>query len=48
LSSEKKKALNKEGLTLYRLVAPVGPHLVLPPCPVRQVGVGVSPTLDDN
>ena len=43
-----KKALNKEGLTLYRLFAPTGPHLVVPPCPVRQVGVGVSPTLDDN
>jgi len=43
-----KKALNKEGLTLYRLVALEGPHLVLPPCPVRQVGVGVSPTLDDR
>jgi hypothetical protein len=47
MCSEKKKALNKEGLTLYRLVAPGGPHLGLPPCPVRQVGVGVSPTLDD-
>ena len=43
-----KKALNKEGLTLYRLVALEGPHLVVPPCPVRQVGVGVSPTLDDE
>ena len=41
-----KKALNKEGLTLYRLFAPTGPHLVVPPCPVRQVGVDVSPTLD--
>ena len=41
------KSPQQGGLDAIPLDCPTGPHLVVPPCPVRQVGVGVSPTLDD-